>query len=103
MRETRWTHGADFLRRSPRAARLLNFARLFLLSPPLFKKFCFLHGKVYVAGYEISKHPMKAFEHMGYCPQADTLWSVVTVKEHLQLFARVRGIPWGDVNRVVDQ
>ncbi|XP_074639186.1 cholesterol transporter ABCA5-like isoform X3 [Acropora palmata] len=59
-------------------------------------------GKVYVAGYEISKHPMKAFEHMGYCPQADTLWSVVTVKEHLQLFARVRGIPWGDVNRVVD-
>ncbi|XP_015768993.1 PREDICTED: ATP-binding cassette sub-family A member 5-like isoform X2 [Acropora digitifera] len=59
-------------------------------------------GKVYVAGYEISKHPMKAFEHMGYCPQADTLWNVVTVKEHLQLFARVRGIPWGDVNRVVD-
>ena len=56
-----------------------------------------------MAGFEIGKHPIKAFEQMGYCPQANTLWPVVTVKEHLELFARIRGIPWGDVSRVVDQ
>lgn len=59
-------------------------------------------GKVYVAGYEVSKHPLEAFQHMGYCPQANALWPVVTVKEHLELFARIRGIPWNEVNRVVD-
>ena len=58
---------------------------------------------MYVAGYEVSKHPLEAFQHMGYCPQANALWPVVTVKEHLELFAKIRGIPWNEVNRVVDQ
>lgn len=61
------------------------------------------HVQVYVAGYDVSKHPLEAFQRMGYCPQTDVLWPTVTLQEHLELFARIRGVPWDEVNRVVDQ
>lgn len=59
--------------------------------------------KVFVAGYDVSKHPFEAFQRMGYCPQADALWPEITLQEHLELFARIRGVPWGEVEKVVDQ
>ena len=59
--------------------------------------------KVYVAGYDVSKDPLEAFQRMGYCPQVDALWPTVTLEEHLELFARIRGVPWDEVKRVIDQ
>ena len=59
--------------------------------------------QVYVAGYDVSKHPLEAFQRMGYCPQKDALWPDVTLEEHLTLFARIRGVPWGEVKSLVDQ
>lgn len=51
----------------------------------------------------MSKHPFEAFQHMGFCPQADALWPIVTLQEHLEAYAKIRGVPWGDVKRVVEQ
>lgn len=63
----------------------------------------FLFIKIYVAGYDMSKHPFEAFQHMGFCPQADALWPIITLQEHLEAYAKIRGVPWGDVKRVVEQ
>ena len=59
--------------------------------------------QVLVAGYDISKDAIEAFRHMGYCPQADTLWKQITLEEHLEVFARIRGVPWDKVKTIVDQ
>ena len=56
-----------------------------------------------MAGFDVSENPLKAFQHMGYCPQADTLWSDVTLEEHLEVYARIRGVPWGEVKTIVNQ
>ena len=37
---------------------------------------------------------------MGYCPQFDGLDKLLTATEHLQLYARLRGVPEKDVKQV---
>ncbi len=37
---------------------------------------------------------------LGYCPQFDALCALMTVREHLELYARLRGIPESNVNKV---
>ena len=32
------------------------------------------------------------FGHLGYCPQEDALWPDLTVREHLDLYAAVKGL-----------
>ena len=39
--------------------------------------------------------------HHSYCPQFDALFPLLTVREHLELYARVKGIPEPQVNAVV--
>lgn len=41
-----------------------------------------------------------AHQSMGYCPQFDGLDSLLTAAEHLQLYARLRGVPEKDVKQV---
>ena len=43
----------------------------------------------------------KAFEAMGYCPQHDSLWETITLREHLECYALVRGIPKDKVDDVL--
>ncbi|KAJ1129411.1 hypothetical protein NDU88_007781 [Pleurodeles waltl] len=38
---------------------------------------------------------------VGFCPQFDIAFDVLTVKENLRLFANVRGIPWKELEREV--
>jgi hypothetical protein len=40
---------------------------------------------------------------LGYCPQFDSLLELLTVKEHLELFARIKGVPERDLGAVVRQ
>lgn len=37
---------------------------------------------------------------MGYCPQFDGLDDLLTAAEHLQLYARLRGVPEEDIKQV---
>lgn len=50
-------------------------------------------GQVSIAGYNITNCQSSAFQMLGYCPQHDALWNNVTVREHIELYAAIRGIP----------
>lgn len=39
-------------------------------------------------------------QSLGYCPQFDALFDELTAQEHLELYTRLRGIPWKDEERV---
>ena len=38
--------------------------------------------------------------NIGYCPQFDALCSLLTGREHLEFYARLRGVPEADVKKV---
>ena len=42
------------------------------------------------------------YSKLGYCPQFDTVWPRVRLEEHLQLFARIRGVPEEDIGALVE-
>lgn len=37
---------------------------------------------------------------MGYCPQSDAIFELLTGREHLELYARLRGVPEAEVAQV---
>ena len=39
---------------------------------------------------------------MGFCPQFDSIFDLLTAREHLMLYARIKGIVEKDLNRVVN-
>uniref|UniRef100_A0A3B5MBA0 ATPase AAA-type core domain-containing protein n=1 Tax=Xiphophorus couchianus TaxID=32473 RepID=A0A3B5MBA0_9TELE len=43
---------------------------------------------------------LRVQQSIGYCPQFDALFDDLTAREHLQLYTRLRGIPWKDQERV---
>ncbi|CAL1272853.1 unnamed protein product [Larinioides sclopetarius] len=49
-------------------------------------------GKVSLYGYSIPEELTEARKLIGYAPQNNTLYDKLTVKEHLTLFARLKGI-----------
>ena len=44
-------------------------------------------------GYDVVKEAQLARQSLGFCPQFDALLDQLTVREHLQLYARLRGVP----------
>ena len=48
----------------------------------------------------VSKHIPKASQSVGYCPQDDALDQYLTVREMLQCFSRLRGIPSRGIQQV---
>ncbi|CAH0479941.1 unnamed protein product [Peronospora belbahrii] len=61
------------------------------------------NGFVTLAGYDLSRDCDKARRVVGYCPQFDSLHDLLTVEEQLELYARLKGIPRGRVQKVVDE
>lgn len=59
-------------------------------------------GKVTVGGYDVRSSLSEAFQAMGYCPQHDALWETITLREHLECYALIRGIPKDKVNDVLE-
>ncbi|KAK7198983.1 ATP-binding cassette subfamily A, member 1 [Novymonas esmeraldas] len=49
-------------------------------------------GNAYVCGYDIVKNSVEALQCIGYCPQFDATLDLLTVEEHLYLYAGIRGI-----------
>ena len=56
-------------------------------------------GRVQIGGCNIGSHMSEAFLLMGYCPQHDAQWKNITVREHLECYAAIRGVPWGEIHR----
>ncbi|XP_077535547.1 cholesterol transporter ABCA5-like isoform X4 [Haemaphysalis longicornis] len=59
-------------------------------------------GRVAVGGYEITSNLCRAFKMLGYCPQHDALWNNLTIREHLKLFASLRGIRSNEIEPVTN-
>ncbi|XP_029473387.1 retinal-specific ATP-binding cassette transporter isoform X1 [Rhinatrema bivittatum] len=59
-------------------------------------------GDATVAGYSILTDIADVHQNMGYCPQFDAIDDLLTGREHLQLYGRLRGIPPEENDRIAD-
>ncbi|KAF7669647.1 hypothetical protein LDENG_00162820 [Lucifuga dentata] len=59
-------------------------------------------GEATVAGYSILSEILDVHQNMGYCPQFDAIDDLLTGREHLYLYARLRGIPESEIPRVAE-
>lgn len=50
--------------------------------------------------HSVAQEPSAAHRSMGYCPQSDAIFDLLTGREHLELFARLRGVPEAQVAQV---
>jgi ATP-binding cassette subfamily A (ABC1) protein 5 len=50
-------------------------------------------GRLMLVGQEVTSALSKAYLEIGYCPQHDALWKELTTREHLRLYAGIRGVP----------
>ncbi len=58
-------------------------------------------GQAFIDGYDIEDDQRMIRRKIGYCPQFDALLELLTVREHLELFARIKGIPKQSMEKVV--
>uniref|UniRef100_A0A673ZFD4 ATP-binding cassette sub-family A member 2 n=1 Tax=Salmo trutta TaxID=8032 RepID=A0A673ZFD4_SALTR len=58
-------------------------------------------GEAFIGGNSILRELLRVQQSIGYCPQFDALFEDLTAREHLELYTRLRGIPWKDEQRVV--
>lgn len=49
-------------------------------------------GKAFLGGYDVVKQQKEVRRLLGYCPQHDALLDRLTVREHLELFGRIKGV-----------
>uniref|UniRef100_A0A674GWN4 P-type phospholipid transporter n=1 Tax=Taeniopygia guttata TaxID=59729 RepID=A0A674GWN4_TAEGU len=59
-------------------------------------------GDAVVAGSSILTHISNVHQNMGYCPQFDAIDDLLTGREHLHLYARLRGVPAEEIKRVAE-
>ncbi|XP_053549107.1 retinal-specific phospholipid-transporting ATPase ABCA4 [Bombina bombina] len=59
-------------------------------------------GEATVAGYSILTDIADVHQNTGYCPQFDAIDELLTGREHLQLYGRLRGVPEDEVDVVAD-
>ncbi|KAG8511044.1 Retinal-specific phospholipid-transporting ATPase ABCA4, partial [Galemys pyrenaicus] len=59
-------------------------------------------GDATVAGRSILTSISAVHQSMGYCPQFDAIDDLLTGREHLYLYARLRGVPPEEMERVVN-
>lgn len=50
-------------------------------------------GEAHINGYDVSTEMSVARYNIGYCPQFDALLENLTAREHLELYAAIKGIP----------
>ncbi|XP_052449004.1 ATP-binding cassette sub-family A member 2 isoform X3 [Carassius gibelio] len=58
-------------------------------------------GEAFIQEHSILREVLHVQQSIGYCPQFDALFDDLTAREHLELYTRLRGIPWKDEERVV--
>ncbi|KAF0697422.1 Aste57867_11902 [Aphanomyces stellatus] len=58
-------------------------------------------GTAQLGGLDILSHQIEVRRLIGYCPQFDALIDLLTVREHLELFAAIKGVPTEHINQTV--
>ncbi|KAF7667417.1 hypothetical protein LDENG_00062740 [Lucifuga dentata] len=59
-------------------------------------------GAASVAGHSILTNILDVHQNMGYCPQFAAIDELLTGREHLHLYARLRGVPECEISRVAE-
>ncbi|XP_078532688.1 phospholipid-transporting ATPase ABCA1-like isoform X3 [Lissotriton helveticus] len=59
-------------------------------------------GDAFVNGFSILTHMREVHQNMGYCPQFDAIDDLLNGREHLEFYARLRGVPENDVQKVAE-
>jgi ATP-binding cassette subfamily A (ABC1) protein 3 len=59
------------------------------------------HGSATLSGFDILTQQIEVRRQIGYCPQFDALFDLLTVREHLELFAAIKGVSGAELNNVV--
>ncbi|XP_057694706.1 phospholipid-transporting ATPase ABCA1-like isoform X3 [Corythoichthys intestinalis] len=59
-------------------------------------------GNAFLNNCSVAREMDKVHQRMGYCPQFDTMWGLLTGTEHLELYARLRGVPEESVTKVAE-
>ncbi|TMW59992.1 hypothetical protein Poli38472_000034 [Pythium oligandrum] len=58
-------------------------------------------GSATLAGFDILSQQIDIRREIGYCPQFDALIDLLSVREHLELFAQIKGVPRSELDEVV--
>jgi ABC-type multidrug transport system ATPase subunit len=71
-----------------------------------FKMLCGLYcpsgGEIFVMGQDATRKMDQVRKHVGYCPQFDALWDLLTPREHVTLYAKIRGYSGKELTEVVN-
>jgi len=59
-------------------------------------------GEASLGGFDIKTQQNQVRRLIGYCPQFDALIGTLTAREHLELFARIKGVPKESLKSYVD-
>jgi len=60
-------------------------------------------GDIFINGISVTQHPRGARLSLGVCPQFTAIDAQLTVREHLEVYGRLKGIPRGpELDRNVD-
>lgn len=59
-------------------------------------------GAAFIRGYNVATQLSEVRKELGYCPQFDPILEWLTAREHLHIFARLRGLPLDQVSASVD-
>ncbi|XP_012735452.2 phospholipid-transporting ATPase ABCA1 isoform X1 [Fundulus heteroclitus] len=58
------------------------------------------HGEAFLSQHSVLTEMERVHQLMGYCPQFDAISDLLTGREHLELYARLRGVPEESVTKV---
>ena len=59
-------------------------------------------GEIWIKNYSIKTEITAARKQIGICPQFDTFLDFPSAREHLRMFAKIRGVTGEEIGRVVD-
>ena len=58
------------------------------------------HSLIALSSCSILTNMSDVHQNMGYCPQFDAIDDLLTGREHLYLYARLRGVPAEEIEKV---
>ncbi|XP_076855746.1 cholesterol transporter ABCA5 [Brachyhypopomus gauderio] len=59
-------------------------------------------GQILMGDFSTEFNPVdNPLEHVGYCPQVNPLWPRITLQEHLQIYAAIKGLRNDDVPNII--
>lgn len=60
-------------------------------------------GTAFIGGHDIRTSMGIIRQSLGICPQFDILWPDISVREHLQLYAVIKGATWSEAHSSAQQ